>query len=250
MMAYARAPQASFPCKVAVWWVLSIGLAWSSAWAQEPTFMEAGTHPGRQQWYGRATWRSATLQDGESDDLLDTKVAFGFSARLALLADVKLDRDGPTAAGLRLRQRIWQRDTGPIDTWRASLQAGGEWFDGRSPGGRIGVVSTTIRGRHGFNAQVEWRGGARPEDRFEANVSHLYRLYPQRYSPTTAGAWYTMLEALNRFDRDGNRQTDAAVGLLYEARRWAAEVSVYLEEPEDGLRQDQSRLAVGGRYLF
>jgi len=59
-----------------------------------------------------------------------------------------------------------------------------------------------------------------------------------------------MVEALNYFDRDGNRQSDAAVGLLYEARRWAAEASFYLQEPEEGLRSNQSRLAIGGRYLF
>ncbi|GEM_PF-3502814 len=233
-----------------LWVGLALCLAWTTTWAQEPTFMEAGTHPGSRQWYGRATWRSATITDGTSDDELEVKAAYGFTARLALLPQVTFDRDGATEAGLRLRQRIWQRDTGPIDTWRASLQGGGEWFDGRSPGGRAGLVSTTIRGRHGINAQVEWRGGAPAARRFEANLSHLYRLYPQRYRPTTAGAWYTMVEALNYFDRDGNRQSDAAVGLLYEARRWAAEASFYLQEPEEGLRSNQSRLAIGGRYLF
>ncbi len=232
-------------CFLLVCLVLVSGVA-----AQEPTFMEAGTHPGARQWYGRAFWRSATWADGAADDTAEFALAYGLTARRALLAKTTLDKGGPEVASLRLRQRIWQRDTGPIDTWRASLQVGGEWFDGRDPGGRAGVVSTTIRGRHGFNAQVDWRGAAPSAYRFEANVSHLYRIYPARYHAGTVGAWYTMVESLNVFDRDGNRVSDAALGLLYEARRWAAEASVYLQEPEEGVRRDQTRLAVGGRYLF
>jgi hypothetical protein len=59
-----------------------------------------------------------------------------------------------------------------------------------------------------------------------------------------------MLESLNRFGPDGQRRSDVAVGFLYEARGWAAEAAVRMDEADDGLRSDRTRLALGLRTLF
>lgn len=202
---------------------------------QEPTFMEAGTHPGAGQNYSRAVWF-----DGESV----FKHAYGFTARQALLAEVSLMDRGLSGAGVRFKQRVWQRDTGPIDTWRASVQAGADWRDGREPGPRAGVVLTTIRGRHGFNAQADVNAGVPDRARFALNASHLYRLAPARYTVTTAGAWYTLLESLNWISPDGDARGEVAAGVLYEARRWAAEVSLrWLDE-------ETVRVGAGVRMLW
>ncbi len=218
--------------------------------AQEPTFMEAATHPGAGQWYSRAIWISDTLRDADGDRQAEIKNAFGLTPWRAVLADVTVGQRGVDGAALRLKQRLLQHDTGPIDTWRVSLQGGGEWLDGRDPSGRLGIVSTTIRERHGFNLQGEWRGAAIAAERFEANASYLYRLWPVRYAERTAGAWYSMVESLNRFGPNGERESDAAVGLLYEARGWAAEVAIRMEEGDAGLRTDRTRVALGFRTLF
>ena len=234
-------------CRLLVACLSALPLA---ALAQEPTFMEAGTHPGSGQWYGRTLWTSPALKDGAQDGLLEIKSAYGLTARRALLTDLAFDEDGFAAAGLRWKQRVLQRDTGPIDTWRASAQGGAEWLDGRDPGGRAGLVSTTIRGRHGVNLQLDWRGGVAAGERFALDASHLYRLHPRTYSAHRGAAWYTMLESLNRFSPDADRSSDVAAGLLYEARRWAAEFSLRLQEPEDGLARDQARLGLGVRALW
>lgn len=230
--------------------ILALCLLPAWALAQEPTFMEAATHPGAGQWYSRVFWTSATLRDADADRRAEIKNAFGLTPRLALLPDLVVGQRGIEAATLRLKHRVLQKDTGPIDTWRISLQGGGEWVDGRTPSGRLGVVSTTIRNRHGVNLQGEWRAAAPAEERFEGNASYLYRLRPARYAETTAGAWYAMIESLNRFGPDGQRRSDVAAGLLYEARGWAAEAAVRMEEADDGLRSDRTRLALGLRTLF
>lgn len=201
---------------------------------QEPAFMEAATHPGRGQHYSRLFW-----VDGGAA----LKHAFGFSADLALLPDLTLDRHGVTGADLRLKQRILRRDTGPVDTWRMSVTGGLSWREGRDPGPRVGVASTTIRGRHGVNAQVDLNAADTAAGRFAVNASHLYRIYPARFSAQTTGAWYTMLESLNDVSPDAEVQANVAAGLLYEARRWAAEVSVRAGD-------SPTRVGLGLRWLW
>jgi hypothetical protein len=223
----------------------------SSVCAQEPTFMEAGTHPGFETLYQRLIWTSPTLRAGEAaEQRWDLKTAYGIQSHLAIEPDIGFDGDGWRYASLRLKQRVIQRDTGPIDTWRASVHGGVEWFDGRDPGPRFGVVSTTIRGRHGWNGQAEWHGGMSKQDRFELNASYLYRLAPDVYQPGTRGAWYTMLESLNQLGGDGEHRGDLASGLLYEARRWAAEISLRFVEPDQDVRFRSTRIGLGYRRLW
>lgn len=203
---------------------------------QEPTFSEAGTHPGGGQHYSRVLLY---------DSALHLKHAYGLTGRRALTADLRLAPDGIPAATLRLKQRIWQHDTGPINTWRASLQAGIDWRETRDPAPRIGLVSTTIRGRHGLNAQIDLNAAAPNPERIALNASHAYRLHPARYAADTPGAWYTLLETLNTLSPDNsNIRADLAAGLLYEARRWAAELS--LRHTHD----NTLHLALGLRLLW
>lgn len=215
--------------------VLWLGLVLLPLRAQEPAFMEAGTHPGTGQNYSRVLWF-----DGQS--LL--KHAYGITARQAVLGEAAFDGDGIAAGGVRFRQRVWQRDTGPIDTWRVSFQMGADWRGGRDPGPRVGVVSTTIRGRHGFNAQADLNAGAPGAERLALNASHVYRIHPLRFRADTPGAWYTMLESLNHISPDGDVRGDIATGLLYEARRWAAEISLHWVD------ENILRLATGARILW
>lgn len=230
---------------------LLLALAPLVVWAQEPAFMEAGTHPGAAQLYQRVlVTYSPEAEDRTKEGQVVLKTAYGIRAWTAILPDVSLNADGDWTGSLRLKQRILQRDTGPIDTWRASFQGGAEWVESRSPGARAGLVSTTIRGRHGVNFQFDWRGGAERMERFALHASHLYRIRPQRYSPATRGAWYTMAETLNYFDNKGSHTPELALGLLYEARRWAAELSWKTGDPTRAPQREEQTLAVGFRYLW
>ena len=117
----------------------AVALAAAGVLAQEPAFMEAATHPGRGQAYGRLL---LTWEDG--DDLAvgsdvrearaTVKLAYGLTARTALLVDatatrlerVDLDRQdaGLEEVALRLKQQVLRHDFGPLNTWRTSLLAG------------------------------------------------------------------------------------------------------------------------------
>jgi hypothetical protein len=210
--------------------------------------MEAGTHPGAGQLYQRLLLTYAPWAAGDDPETVtEIMTAYGWNARLALLPNIAVRDTGDVDGSLRIKQRIWQRDSGPIDTWRASVQAGIAWPAHADPGARAGLVSTTIRGRHGFNAQIDWNDAAPPAERFAVNAAYLYRWYPARFSSASAGAWYSMIESLHHFSGSGAHAPEWAVGALYEARRWAAEISW---RTGDRLVREQQAVALGVRYLW
>lgn len=235
--------------------------------AQEPTFMEAATHPGKNQFYARillGQWQESIAGEQRQTyrDLL-FKASYGLHARLALLLDV----EGLTVAGneprtsgiaqasLRLKYRYLQYDLGPVNTVRASLTAGivipgrEELHDEDQAYPRFGTAVTAILGRHGLNGQLDREERPNQASRTACNISHLYRIAPALYTQHTKGAWYTMLESLNRFDDCGDYQIDTGIGILYEAQRWAAEVAIRL--PVDAHGYDRhALLRVGLRYLL
>ena len=209
--------------------------------------MEAATHPGAGQLYSRLLTFHSEMENADTgleaeESSSKLKLAFGFRSDLALLMDVhalKRKEDGNEDTGfslvtLRFKQRVLQKDLGPLNTWRASMIAGADIPGTRgelapehvSP--RLGAVTTAILGRHGINGQIDWTSKKGEPDLYAINASHLFRIQPAEYAADTAGAWYTMLELLNDVDSDEASRSDIAAGLLYEARRWAAEASVRL----------------------
>jgi hypothetical protein len=242
-------------------------VAWSGALAQEPVYMEAATHPGR----GKVTLRLLTVraveERGGGEERRTTrgvfKGAWGISGRLAALVDAEWDRvrgtaeaDGLAKVSLRVKQRIHKRDLGPVDTWRTSLQLGAEIpgdesvHGPRRVGGRWGLVSTAIWGRHGWNGEIDWTARSSERDEMEVNASYVFRLAPARYGATTRDAWYAVAESLNQWFEGGSNRHDLALGVLYEATQWAAEVSLRLPvKQEAGIERDVS-WAAGVRYLL
>jgi len=237
--------------------------------AQEPAFMEAATQPGANQSYARLLFLFGERSDADSagdEFTARIKLAYGVDANLAALVDadyqhVRSDpgdesEEGFSLATLRLKHRLFKRDLGPLNTWRASVLAGVDIpgasdelaRDHASP--RLGMVTTAILGRHGLNAQVDWTGRVDDPDLFAVNASHLYRLAPTEYSAQTAGAWYTMVESLNEFSDSGDSRANLALGILYEARRWAWEVSYFLPLAENGPEEIDYQVETGVRYLF
>lgn len=246
-------------------------LAGPSLPAQEPVFMDAATHPGRGQFYARlqlGVERGDLRDDGGSgtQTALHLKAVRGLAPDLALVLDAGLrDRVRPpedhSEAGLddwslRLKWRAARFDLGPVDTWRTSLFAGAHGPG--SPQTRetdriaptLGLASTAILGRHGFNGAASWTAVAGASDTWTVEASHLFRLAPAAYASETRGAWYTVLESLNTFADGRTRRHYLAPGLLYEARRWAWEIGVRLPVTERTADRFDFEAVTGVRRLF
>ncbi len=232
----------------------------NGVFAQEPAYMGAATHPGRGQFYSRML---LSYRAGRSDGkALAFKLAYGVNPRLALLLDVDArsgtqnaeDDAGLYLTSFQLKQRILQVDLGPLNTWRTSVRLGlaipGDVRMQREEDviPSAGLVSTAILGRHGLNAEAEWHGYAEVENAWLLNGSYLYRLAPAEYSIETRGAWYTMTELLHEMEDGGASRTDIALGLLYEASRWAAEVSL-LQPLDNGPESYDYEITAGFRWL-
>ncbi len=241
-------------------------LAAGAAVAQEPTHMDAATHPGAGQFYwrllvSRSEYKEAETETKELASLV--RLVYGIHPTLAVLAEGEFSslsteegvETGLPGATFRIKYRLFKKDLGPLNSWMASAFAGVT-----VPGGmertsdmdafpRWALVSTAILGRHGVNAELKWEDYGRQPDRMAVNASHLYRVSPVEYAVETRGAWYTMVESLNQFTDDGGSRVDMAAGVLYEARRWAWELSVRWPLRQDGERKDNSKITFGLRFL-
>lgn len=251
-------------------WVMGVlAVGCPAVLAQEPAFMEAATHPGTGRVYSRVLilFEEGAERDVEIEEqTARLKLAYGITPDLAALLDAdlrRLDRadfDGAeTGLGdwtLRLKARLLRRDFGPINTWRTSIQAGADIpgtnarLSSHHASPRLGIVSTLILGRHGFNAQLDGTMRVNEPDIAEANASYLYRLAPRQYTAATSAAWYAMFESLNTFREGGDYRADAAAGILYEARRWAWEAALRIPAAQRGGYDFDREIATGLRYLF
>ncbi len=229
--------------------------------------MDAATHPGAGQFYSRLLATASEFSgDGEDFDRQRTrfKLSYGIKSTLALLVDadyLRLDREdgsdsGFSQAKLRLKHQLYRADLSPVNTWRTSL-IGGVALPGtdsevapRYASPLLSLVSTAVLGRHGVNAEIGWRGQKRADDIFEINASHLYRLSPRTYTADTRGAWYTMLESLNRVSDRSEARYDGAAGILYEAQTWAAEISYRRTLGGDWEEEIDNEVTIGARLLF
>ncbi len=248
------------------------GLALSAP-AQEPAYMDAATHPGRGQFYGRMLFQHGegrTAGDaGEEFDESGVRLSLshGITARLAAVAEgIWADRDyagdraeqGLAEGLLRLKWRVAKVDLGPLDTWRTSLYGGvrlaGDLGDAEDFSARTSptftVASTLIVGRHGVNGALGWTAPREEADGLAVNASYLFRLAPALYAADTPGAWYVMVESLNEWDTDGGRRLELAPGLLYEARGWAWEIAVRLPVSEHRREERDWEVTAGYRHLF
>ncbi len=235
--------------------------------AQEPTYMDAATHPGAGQSYSRLLVSQSEYDENgtETKDFgAVLKLVYGIRPTLALVAEAEFaslsandgDETGFLSSTFQLKYRLFKRDLGPLNTWMTSVFAGvtvpGDMDATANMDAypRCALVSTAILGRHGVNGELEWEEYGSEPDRFSVNASHLYRLSPAEYAADTPGAWYTMVESLNQFTDDGESRFDIAIGILYEARRWACEASLRLPIEQDWSREEDYCVTLGVRYLF
>lgn len=165
--------------------------------------------------------------------------------------------------------RIFQADTGPLDTARLSLIGGMDVRTGDGPFTRdaynpiAGLAYTQIAGRHGVNASMQYTfttGGVdRPvlpgestADLLRGDLAYLYRLSPRQYTAETRGAWYALLELNGLYETNGDHEIFVSPGIMYEARRWTAELSVQIPVLRgiDHRAETQYALVAGLRFSW
>jgi hypothetical protein len=214
----------------------------------------------------------------------NTQLSFGLTKDLTIIGQVPLYHrsvDSPAEgvsnddfdlgdANITLKLRLWQHDTGPVDTMRLSLLAGLDLPIGQEPFGNggwdpmIGAVFTAIRDRHGVNlaaryqfnthqrseAPIDVDGGI--EDTLFVDAAYLFRLAPQQWAADIHGAWYAMAELSTTYETNGDVEVRLAPGIMYEARNWVIEAMVQVPVYDDLDHRPETDfvLGFGFRVLF
>lgn len=143
---------------------------------------------------------------------------------------------------LMLKWRFYKDDSGGVDTVRAALIGGAkvasgddDGFSSQTVSPMLGGVITVVRGRHGFNQDLFYTlttggdeadnlGGEGPADALRHNTAYLYRLAPDQYASDSVGAWYATIELNGIYETNGDYELRWSPGLMYEGRRWGAEI--------------------------
>jgi len=163
--------------------------------------------------------------------------------------------------------RIYQNDTGPLDSARLSLIGGAEIRTGDSPfttdayNPVFGVAYTKIVGRHGFNGSLQWTlttdgndepiyAGESTADLFRYDLAYLFRLSPRTYTAETRGALYAVCEINDLYETNGDNELFLSPGIMYEARTWTAELSVQLPTWQEIDHRAETDLAVVAGVRF
>ncbi|MCA9304062.1 MAG: hypothetical protein KC996_08070 [Phycisphaerales bacterium] len=266
-------------------WIALCGLcaAGSSCFAQLAPLTEAATQPAK----GRITWRQSfsytefdlsgrTIEQAETSTNLSYGITGELSASLTFsyigrndTGGAAYDQDGFGDTDLRLKWRFWQHDPGAISTNRLALVGGVRLptgTDGLSSGGYdpyLGVTFTRVEGRHGLNASAFYRlttdgqsspieAGMGSADLLTLETSYLYRLSPAEYASDTEGSLYAVLESVADYETNGDFEWRLAPGILWEAKRYALELSVILPAVSevDARAETDWGLNAGFRVLF
>jgi hypothetical protein len=257
------------------------------ALAQEAISTPAATQPSAGRFVLREQLRLESFDAGGEDPrdidqvTLWTRLSYGVTGALSLSLDLPMavretsrpGGDDDTDAGLEgpeltAKLRVLREDFGPIDTLRVSLLAGvaAPVDDHLGPPGitpTLGAVATYVHGRHGLNGAVRWSfttdsaddpvlPGETLHDLLRADAAYLYRLAPAAYTADTRGAWYAVLELNTFYETGGDFEALLAPGLMYEGRRWAAELSVQIpvHQDLDHRPELEYRVIAGLRFLF
>ncbi len=198
---------------------------------------------------------------------------------LSLRVPVRLrDRDAREGGGTDLgvgdvtilgKWRFWKHDTSALDTQRLALTGGVDIPSGDDPftsnsfNPIVGLAYTRIAGRNGINAALQYtfttNGSDEPilpgesrADLLRYDAAYLYRLAPAAYTVETAGAWYAVLELNGYYETNGDNELRLSPGVMYEAWRWALELSVQVPVWRDIAHRAATELILvcGLRFVF
>ncbi|MBL8963458.1 MAG: hypothetical protein KF787_09440 [Phycisphaeraceae bacterium] len=263
------------------------------AYAQEAMYTEAATMPSpgtfvlREQVhyikYGSHPVRGTrSTEDIKWEQSLSVGLWRGVALRITSPAVWRNDefpaasgRDDQGDKGLedfqaQFKWRVYQDDSGGIDTLRVALLGGATVasgddhdFSSGSVNPEIGAVLTRVWDRHGFNQDLIYRfntggdregnfGGDGVDDALCFNSAYLYRIAPSAYTAETTGSWYVTAEVNGLYETNGDTELRFSPGLMYEGRRWGFEVMAQLPLWHDLDERAELDLAIGigFRLLF
>ncbi|MFM9957586.1 MAG: hypothetical protein ACKVZJ_05900 [Phycisphaerales bacterium] len=168
-----------------------------------------------------------------------------------------------------LKWRFYKSDTGGVDTLRAALIAGARFASGddkdfstQSVNPHVGAVVTLVRGRHGFNQEVDYtfntggsgidntEGGQGSADAFKYSSAYLFRLFPERFTSESTGAWYVTAELTGLIETNGDHDIRWSPGLMYEGQRFAFELMAQFPLWHDLDERPELDFAVGVGLRF
>ncbi len=268
-----------------------LGASTPEALGQEAMYTEAATMPSP----GVSVYRTqlhfsryGTGPDSDAENI--DKFEYGHSLQhgLARALSVRLDftpvwetehnkgggedhDQGVNDLDAMLKWRIYKEDTGGVDTLRAALIAGAAFASGddkdfstQSVNPHVGAVVTLVRGRHGFNQEVDYRvntggggidnteGGQGPADAFKYSTAYLFRLLPEKFTAESVGAWYLTAELTGLAETNGDHDLRWAPGLMYEGQRFAFELMAQfsLWDDLDHRPELDFSVGVGLRFTF
>ncbi|MGQ0628576.1 MAG: transporter [Phycisphaerales bacterium] len=269
----------------------AIGLLSAPALAQEAMYTNAATMPSPGVFIVRPQLNYNEYGLNPTDGTRSTyeieavtSVQYGLARALSLTVEVpafhettvatdgskQTDRGVP-AIDLMLKYRFYKNDSGGIDTVRAAVIGGASLPSGddnesaaNSVNPHIGAVVTIVRGRHGFNQELDFKlntngegvdnksGGEGPADALRFNSAYLYRIIPDRFTSTSTGAWYVTLEMNGLYETNGDTELRWSPGLMFEGRDFAFELMAQFPL-YDGVRHRSEldlSLGVGLRFTF
>lgn len=212
-----------------------------------------------------------TLSRGLTRDL-SMSVRFDLAARdqsMPLSLDDRKTEQGVGDVTVLAKYRFFQKDTTGLNTKRLSAIGGMQIRSGDGPftsdgyNPIIGLAYTQITGRHGLNAALSYTlttdgvtnpilAGQGKADLFRYDAAYLYRLSPAEYSVDTHGAFYGVLEMNGYYETNGDHELRLAPGIMYEARKWTAELAVQLPVVQDIDNRARNEITVvaGLRFSF
>lgn len=199
------------------------------------------------------------LSEGEHKYEFDVGLQYGLVRDWSLNIDVPIvfeetdlpgggseDNYGVEDIDAMLKWRFYKNDSGGIDTTRAALLFGAKFasgdseeFSSQSINPHIGAVITIVKGRHGFNQDIAftWNtggdrryndGGDGPDDHIQAGTAYVFRVWPDRFTSESIGAWYVTAEAIQHYETNGDYEMRFLPGVMYEGRTWALEAMLIL----------------------
>jgi hypothetical protein len=263
-------------------------LSVAGAHAQEAMYTAAATMPSkgtlllREQYHYYA--QGADRYGGTDRTIrhqLMTSLALGLERGLALYVDVPVETRVSSRSAARgfgrttetlvpevnatLKWRFYQDDSGGVDTTRIAL-LGGVRLDTDtqlSLNPHIGIVYTRVWGRHGFNQELHYTlntssdrtanfGGDGSADALASNTAYLYRIYPERYTSESTGAWYATIELNSLYETSGDFEMRLSPGLMFEGREFGFEIMAQLPVYQRVRHRSELDFAIGIgiRFLF
>jgi hypothetical protein len=260
----------------------------SAARAQTPIFsfgaMQPSTGTGvlhEMLLYRKLGDHPRTGERGADEYIALTQIAYGIRSDIGLQIDVPVvyrDIDGGNRgddddnlniadSSVLIKYRIYQQDPAPTETIRFSL-VGGLQIPGNSDYTMdassdaldpiIGAVFSTVRGRHGFNADLLYEfytGDDEDEgasDSVHYGASYLFRISPQAYTAQSSGSLYAVAELDGFYDTNGDNELFFSPGLMYESRKYTLDAGLMIPiwQDLDYRAETEIIVAIGVRLSF